>query len=209
MKRTIPARSGTRCRGCDYLGPAGTCLDPVLARGQKSGRCGDWIWYMLGSHQHRRRYAKPQDPRTRPQRRSRARFAAASRKYSASLTDPQQDACIAAGAKLKCRPRLGPSGYLTGQQYLIRRELARKARARRQKAKLASQLAKLEALTKMAKSQVPQPQPLTRPTSGPHRLATGRTPVTHAPHTRHPRGILRSRHRDRSRSKAGSRRPFR
>jgi hypothetical protein len=38
------------------------------------------------------------------------------------LTDEQQDACIAAGAKVRSRPRLGQSGPLTGQQYWMRKD---------------------------------------------------------------------------------------
>lgn len=82
----------------------------MLEKGRKSGRCGDWTWYVLGGKQHRRVYVKLEDPQTQKQRRWRARFSAASRKYSQSLTDEQHDACIAAGAKLPCRRRLGFSG---------------------------------------------------------------------------------------------------
>ena len=81
--------------------------------------------------QLRRLYVKPKDPRTTKQLRWRARFGAASRKYSEKLTDAQQDACIAAGAKLPCRRRLGPSGHLTGHQYWVRKECTGKAERRR------------------------------------------------------------------------------
>jgi hypothetical protein len=72
---------------------------------------------MRGGKQSRRRWAKPRDPRNPSQLYWRARMAAASRQYSAALTDAQQDACIAAGSRRRCRPRMGPSGWLTGQQY--------------------------------------------------------------------------------------------
>jgi hypothetical protein len=52
---------------------------------------------------------------------------AASSNYSASLTDKQQNACIAAGAKVRSRPRLGQWGWLTGQQYWVGQECTRKA----------------------------------------------------------------------------------
>ena len=64
--------------------------------------------------QIRRPYVRPHDPRTPAQLRSRARLSAASSKYSYSLTEKQRNACIAAGAKRRSRPRLGQSGPLTG-----------------------------------------------------------------------------------------------
>jgi len=67
---------------------------------------------------------KPNDPRSWRQRRWRARLTAASRKYSHSLNEKQQDACVAAGAKRRSRPRLGQSGPLTGQQYSVGKECA-------------------------------------------------------------------------------------
>ena len=115
-----PARPERVCRRCPFCAPSGQCLDPAL----KSGRCGDWIWFVRYGKQIRRPYVRPHDPRTPAQLRSRARLSAASRKYSYSLTEKQRDACIAAGAKLRSRPRLGQSGPLTGQQYSIRRQYA-------------------------------------------------------------------------------------
>jgi hypothetical protein len=103
--------------------PATRCLDPTHLR---SGRCGDWVWYVLGGKQRRRRDVIPRDPRTPAQLRSRAALGATSRDYSAVLTEAQQDACIAAGAKVQSRRRLGSSGPLTGQQYHVRQECAGK-----------------------------------------------------------------------------------
>jgi len=119
-----------RCRRCPFCAPSGQCLDPAI----KSGRCGDWVWYMRGNKQCRRRWTKPRDPRTPQQLHWRARLGAASQRYSQSLTDEQQDACIAAGAKLRSRPRLGQWGWLTGQQYWVRRECTGKAEGRMQNA---------------------------------------------------------------------------
>jgi hypothetical protein len=107
-----------RCRRCPYYGPWGQCFD--LRR--KSGRCGDWVWYMRGAKQWRHLYVQPRDPRTPAQRHWRAKFGAASRKYSHSLTQAERRACIAAGSKLRSRPRLGQSGPLNGQHYSIRRD---------------------------------------------------------------------------------------
>ena len=103
-----------------FCAPSGRCLDRTL----KSGRCGDWIWFVRHGKLVRRLYVRPHDPRTPAQLRSRARLSAASEKYSHSLTEKQHNACIAAGAKLRSRPRLGQSGPLTGQQYSIRRQYA-------------------------------------------------------------------------------------
>ncbi len=104
-------------------GPAGECLD---AETNKSGRCGDWVWYVRDGHQWRRRWLKPFDPKTAKQMAWRARLAAASKAYNEALTDEQQDACIAAGAKRRTRPRLGQSGLETGQQYWVGKECKEK-----------------------------------------------------------------------------------
>jgi hypothetical protein len=129
-----PARQSTLkargCRGCPCRAPSGRCLDTRI----KSGRCGDWVWYVSGNKQLRHLYVKPRDPRTTRQLHGRACFGAASKHYSASLTQGQREACIAAGAKFRSRPRLGQSGPLTGQQYSIRLEYAAKAGGRTQKA---------------------------------------------------------------------------
>ncbi len=115
-----------RCRRCPYYGPWGQCFD--LRR--RSGRCGDWVWYMRGGKQWRHLYVKPRDPRTPAQRHWRAKFGAASSKYSHSLTPEERRACIVAGSKLRSRPRLGQSGPLNGQHYSIRRDYATKPAAR-------------------------------------------------------------------------------
>jgi len=85
----------------------------------KSGRCGDWVFYLWSGQQWRRRWLKPYDPKTPKQVYWRARLTAASKAYSETLTDEQQDACIAAGARRRTRPRLGQSGQQTGQQYWV------------------------------------------------------------------------------------------
>jgi hypothetical protein len=119
------------CRDCPFCAPTGQCLDPRV----KSGRCGDWVWYVLpGSKQWRRLWVKPRDPKTPSQRHWRKRLGSASRNYSQSLTDEQQDACIAAGAKRRSRPRLGQWGWLTGQQFWVGEQCAGKAAGGVQKA---------------------------------------------------------------------------
>ena len=159
----LPRRPG--CRDCRFRAPSGACLDPVLA----SGRCGDWVWYVRGGKQHRRHYVKPRDPRSSKQRRGRARFRAASSKYSQILTEDQRHACIAAGAKLRSWPRLSQSGPLTGQQYSIRREYGANTDARGQKTGLTAKVPQLQRVRRKYKSQVLQPQMFARSTSGLHR----------------------------------------
>jgi hypothetical protein len=97
------ARPARLCRRCPCCAPSGRCLDRAI----KSGRCGDWIWFVRYGKQIRRPYGCPHDPCTPAQLRSRARLCAASRRYCYSLTEKQRDACTAAVAKLQSRPRLG------------------------------------------------------------------------------------------------------
>jgi hypothetical protein len=160
-----PARRKVRkargCRGCPCLAPSGKCLDPTI----KSGRCGDWVWYFRGNKRFRRLYVKPQDPRTPRQLRWRARFGAASQKYTKSLTQEQRDAFIAVGAKFRSRRHLAQSGPLTGQQYLIRKEYAANAAEMAQSA---------ENVTKGL-----QTKGLSLSTSDIHRSITGVSPGTH------------------------------
>jgi len=157
MRRLAKPTRG-RCRRCPFRTPSGRCLDPAT----KSGRCGDWVWYVRGNKQWRHLYVKPQDPRTPKQLHWRARFGAASKKYSHSLTDQQQDTCIAAGAKLRSRLRLRQSGPLTGQQYSIRREYAANAEGKAQNAEKAQKGL--------------QTQGVSRSTSGTHRGISGAPP---------------------------------
>jgi hypothetical protein len=165
LQRLIKRRDKQRrnwCRRCRFLAPSGRCLDPTI----RNGRCGDWVYYLLpGNKQCRRRWVRPKDPRTPAQRQNRARLAAASHKYSALLTNRQQAACIAAGAKRQSRPRLGQSGPLTGQQYSVRKQYAATVQAEVQSTRIPAK--------------VPRPQRLTRPTWGKHRGNTGMPPEQH------------------------------
>jgi hypothetical protein len=121
---TIPKVSlARRCPRCPFHAPSGKCLNPTL----RSGRCGDWVCYVRNGKQFRRLWSKPRDPRTPLQLLCRERLGAASKRYSQGLTGGQQNACIAAGARLQSRPRLFQSGRLTGQQYLVRQECSTKA----------------------------------------------------------------------------------
>jgi hypothetical protein len=92
----------------------------------KSGRCGDWVWYVRNGYQWRRRWLEGFDPKTAKQRAQRARLAAASKAYNEVLTEDERRACIAEGAKRRTRPRLGQSGPQTGQQYWVGKESSEK-----------------------------------------------------------------------------------
>lgn len=152
------------CRRCALCAPSGACLDKSL----KSGRCGDWVWYLLrGTKQCRRLWVKPKDPRTHKQRSCRARLRAASKAYSEFLTDAEQDACIAAGAKVRTRVRAGSSGTLTGHQYFVHEKIKR-TKTRASIAKPHSQPSKMQ-----------QPQRNTRASSGTHRIPSGTAPGQH------------------------------
>jgi hypothetical protein len=160
MKR--PAKARHQCRRCPLRSLAGRCLNPAL----KSGRCGDWIWYVRGGKQCRRRYARPKDPRTLAQLLSRARLSTSSRRYSRMLTDEERAACMAAGAKLRSRPRLAQSGPLTGQQYWVRKDSAHaNVNVKSSKSNTAPQPL--------------QPQRVTRSTSGLHRSPSRGSPGSH------------------------------
>jgi len=155
-----------RCRRCPYYGPWGQCFD----RRRKSGRCGDWVWYMRGAKQWRHLYVKPRDPRTPAQRYWRAKFGAASRKYSQSLTQAERRACIAAGHKLRSRPRLGQSGPLNGQHYAIRRDYSTRTIKR--------------ALDAKTSRKPLQTKGHSRSTSDRYRTTAGPLPKQHASNTR-------------------------
>lgn len=141
----------------------------VVTSLRRCGHCGDWVWYVRGNRQFRRLYLKPQDPRTPRQLHERARFGAASQKYSHSLTQEQREARIAAGAKFRSRPRLAQSGPLTGQQYSIRVEYAANAAERLQRAARAAK--------------VLQTQGILLSTSDIHRSITGVSPEHHRRNT--------------------------
>jgi hypothetical protein len=162
VQREIKKRDKLRrnwCRRCPFSAPSGRCLDTTL----RSGRCGDWVFYVLpGNKLCRRRWVRPKDPRIPAQLHNRVRFGAASRSYSAALTKQEREACIAAGARRQSRRRLGQSGPLTGQQYLVHKEYATRA------------VGKVESTRMPAKA--PQPQKVTRPSWEIRQGATGAPP---------------------------------
>jgi hypothetical protein len=163
VRQTAPKVRG--CRGCPCRAPSGRCLDTRI----RSGRCGDWVWYLRGNRQLRRLYVQPRDARSPRQLHERARFGAASTKYSKALTQAQREYLIAVGAKFRSRPRLAQSGRLTGQQYSIRMAYKAKAEGRTQKAEKPA-----EGL---------QTQGISLSTSDIHRSITGVSPEYHPRYT--------------------------
>ena len=158
IKRLDKSRRNS-CRRCPFCAPSGRCFNLTI----RNGRCGDWVYYLLpGNIQCRRRWVRPCDPRTPTQRLNRSRFGSASRKYSTVLTDPERQACIVAGSKLQSRPRLGQSGPLTGQQYLVKSEYTQPVHANVRPAEIPSK--------------VPQKIKVTKPTWGQHLGTTGVLP---------------------------------
>jgi transcriptional regulator with XRE-family HTH domain len=168
------------CRGCGLRQANGECKATAL----RSGRCGDWVWYIRHGQQLHRAWTKPTDPRTRKQRRYRTRLAATSAKYSADLTDEQHHACIAEGKKRRTRPRMGSSGPLTGHQQWVQKQLKGKPDFNPKKRPRSAKVPQQQALPKKYSVQLPPPQPLTPTTWDTHRMHTGKTPGTHRPTTR-------------------------
>lgn len=94
----------------------------------KSGRWGDWVYYMRGGKQCRRRYVVPRDPRTPAQLFFRAALDTSSKEWSSGrLAEEERQACRAAGARVKTRRRLGQGGTQTGQLYFVGRACSRRA----------------------------------------------------------------------------------
>ena len=171
MRRPIPWKN-SRCRDCPAYRPPAGCLDRRI----RSGRCGDWIYYLRGTKQFRRLDVTPRDPRTPVQLGYRARLAAASRQYSDSLTQEQIRSCIAAGARRWTRLRLWQRGRLTGQLYWVRKQCSAKP-------------------AKSPPQEAPEPQPLqpqalTRSPWEQRRRKTLVEPLRHRPKAV-PRSLLR------------------
>ena len=92
----------------------------------KSGRCGDWVWYVWKGQQWRRRWVKPLDHKTPEQMYWRARLAAASKAYHEQLTQEQRQVYIRAGAQKKTKPRLSQSGKHSGLLYWVSEQCKKK-----------------------------------------------------------------------------------
>jgi hypothetical protein len=122
MKRLEIPEIARRAAGRGRKGRGKKTVDVCM-----SGRFGDYVYYMRGGRQCCRRYVVPKDPRTPAQLRWRAALSAASRAWSNSggLTELERQACRAAGAKMRGRPRMGQSGPLTGQLYYVKQTCGR------------------------------------------------------------------------------------
>ena len=88
---------------------------------------------------------------------------------SQSLTPEERRACIAAGSKLRSRPRLGQSGPLNGQHYSIRRDYSTPPAQRPPHAKSSRNPLQTKAIS--------------RSTSDPCRTTAGPLPKQHARNT--------------------------
>jgi hypothetical protein len=96
----------------------------------RSGRRGEWVYYMRGNKQCRRRYVRPRDPRTPAQLGVRQTFGAASKAWSSAGLSPQERQDVRAAAKkVQSRPRLRQSGHLFGQQYFVQQACLKKGKA--------------------------------------------------------------------------------
>ena len=86
-----------------------------------SGRRGGYVYSWRNGKLHRRRHVIPKDPRTPAQRGCRDAFGKASNAWSQNqaLTQTQRGAWHAAAAKIKSKPRLGTSGFLTAQNHFV------------------------------------------------------------------------------------------
>ena len=151
------------------------------ARKIMSGRCRGYVYWWRKGKLHFRRHVVPRDPRTPKQRRSRAAFRKASKAWSQNqpLTHAQRDAWRAFAAKIKSKPRLYTSGFLTAQQHFVGSNaikerwglplLLEPPTGQRKKAECRMQNTESSA-------QVRQPQRLVRPTWEPRRGASGVAP---------------------------------
>ncbi len=83
----------------------------------KSGRSGDFVFYMRRKTLCRRRYVVPTNVRTAARRRTRGAFGAIAKAWRERLTEEQRQAWVASAARVKSRPRLWQSGPLFGEMH--------------------------------------------------------------------------------------------
>jgi hypothetical protein len=159
-----------------------------------TGRAGRYVYYWAYGRLCWRVYVVPKNPRTAVQRRSRAAFGTASKAWSENrlLTQEQRAAWRAAAAKTKSAPRLGQSGRLNALQSYVKQTSLKErwglpllleppqagtneAECRRQKPESPAQIhphsgvapSRITHHASLSPSEVPLPQPLTRPSSDP------------------------------------------
>jgi len=83
----------------------------------KSGRSGDFVFYMRRKTLCRRRYVVPTNVRTAARRRTRGVFGAIAKAWGERLTEDQRQAWVASAAKVQSHPRLWQSGPLFGAMH--------------------------------------------------------------------------------------------
>ena len=114
MNKRLPAAG----RRHEVAGPGGTRRDGhhnmTILDIPRSGRDGDYVYYMRGRKLCRRRYFIPTNRRTAARSRARGAFGAIAKAWSRVLTEQQRRAWNAAAAKVRSRPRLWQSGWLSG-----------------------------------------------------------------------------------------------
>ena len=82
----------------------------------KSGRWGNWEYYMRRGKQRCRRHAERKKSRTPAQGQARDAFGGPARAWGKKLTQEQRDAWNAVAKHVWSKPRLGQSGPLHGEQ---------------------------------------------------------------------------------------------
>jgi hypothetical protein len=86
----------------------------------KSGRWGNWEYYMRGKTQCCRRHVERKDPRTPAQRRVRIGLGGVAKAWGAKLTQEQRQAWELVGKQQSSKPRLAQAGWLEGEQLFVR-----------------------------------------------------------------------------------------
>jgi hypothetical protein len=82
---------------------------------RKSGRSGDWVYYLRGKKLCRRRHVVPKNGRTPARRRAQGPFGTIAKAWIKVLTEEQRVAWNTAGAKVMSHPRLGWCDPLSGE----------------------------------------------------------------------------------------------
>jgi hypothetical protein len=86
----------------------------------KSGRWGNWEYYMRGKTQCCRRHVERKDPRTPAQRRVRIGLGGVAKAWGAKLTQEQRQAWELVAKQQSSKPRLAQAGRLEGEQLFVR-----------------------------------------------------------------------------------------
>src|ERR1035437_9408907 len=113
--------AGAADRRHEVAGPGGSRRDGhgnmTILDIPRSGRDGAYVYYMRGKKLCRRRHVIPKNVRTAGRARAQGTFGAIAKAWRRVLTEAQRRAWNAAAAKVRSRPRLWQSGWLTGQTF--------------------------------------------------------------------------------------------